>query len=144
MRLPLAEEIQITSVLEIFLDAYGNKDINTMMRCFSDDPDTVVIGPGEQEKIMGTSNIHNSFARDMQGADDLKFKLTWQVVAGSGPVSWVASECFVDITVQGITTSVKARWTVVLENRGGYWLIRHSHFSLPAGEGEEEEQQQQY
>lgn len=125
------DEIQIASLIQAFLEAYSSQDLNTMMGCFAEDSDTVVIGASVAERVMGLNAIRASFARDIQQADAIGFEPTWQIITGSETAAWVIMECVVSITVQGVTSEIRSRWTLIVENREGFWLIRHSHFSIP-------------
>ena len=114
-----------------------------MMGCFAEDSDTVILGASEAERAMGLKAIRTAFGRDIHQADEIEFQPTWQMISGCGDVAWVVMECVVSITVQGITSDIRARWTLIVEARDGYWLIRHSHFSIPidaqGGDWSEEE-----
>ena len=131
MPLSNEQEIEVAGLIQAFLEAYSNKDLNRMMGCFAEDSDCVVIGASEAERVAGLSAIRASFSRDIQEADFIAFEPTWQCISGTDRVAWVLMECIVSLTVRGITSEIKTRWTLITEKRDSFWLIRHSHFSIP-------------
>ena len=49
-----------------------------------------------------------------------------------GKITWVEATLNVDATtVQGERQPMVFRWTLVLEKRGGSWIIQHEHVSMP-------------
>jgi ketosteroid isomerase-like protein len=97
------------------------------------DPDLVLIGTGADEVKRGIDGLRAQAERDWSQTDALAFDLEWHSISAAGPVAWLAG----GITIRGRAGAEdillpNSRLTLVLEQRGGRWLIVHAHFSLPA------------
>lgn len=125
-------ESDIMDVLDKYAQAYSDKDIESMMSLFADDPDLVVIGTGEDEWIEGYNELKTGFKRDFSQADNIKIIFDKVTISSSGNFAWVSSKMAMicEIGVEGIKLS--GRLSLVLEKRDNNWLITHIHFSLPA------------
>lgn len=119
------------SVLNRFADAYSRRDKEGLLSLFVSDPDVLLLGTGPDEKCMGLKEIEAQAERDWAQSESLVLDFTWHSVSAKGAVAWVATEGVARIvTVEGEVT-LPLRWTVVLEERDGRWLIAQSHASLP-------------
>jgi ketosteroid isomerase-like protein len=64
----------------------------------------------------------------------LKFSPRDVQVRRQGSLGWATFTFGVDVvSKQGATTHLEGRWTLILEERDGRWLVVHEHVSVPLG-----------
>jgi ketosteroid isomerase-like protein len=85
--------------------------------------------------MSGVSGQRSSrLERDFAQSEALSVDYQPQVVSEAGPVAWVAGRATVQARVDGQDLTLTGRFTAVLEQREGRWLLMQTHFSLPAAE----------
>ncbi len=132
-------EAEVMAVLNQLIEAYKKQDLDGALALYTPDPDVVTIGTGVDEKRIGLAERKAQLERDFTQVKEISVQLGWYSVSAAGSVAWVASDVVARGKVGGQETSTSMRATFVLEQRGGRWLIVHSHNSLPAAEQKEGE-----
>jgi hypothetical protein len=56
----------------------------------------------------------------------------WISISAAGPVAWAATDADFTVKAGGRETTIPARITFVLEQRGEQWLIQQAHYSFVA------------
>lgn len=130
-------EAEVLMVINKYLAAYQNRDLEGLTSLFAPDEDQVHFGTGADEKRIGRDQIIFQAKRDWAQTEALSFNLTWYQVSTAGPVSWIAAEGLGQGEAGGQSFAFPMRMTGVVEKRGNQWLLIHSHASLPAP-GQEE------
>ena len=125
-------EEEITEVIEKFAEAYGKKDLDTILSLIAPDPNVVIYGSGADEKRIGLDEIRAQFERDFAQAEAGSIEYDWKSISGSEPFAWLAADVTFKPTIQGQEMTFKGRLTSLLEKREDKWLIIQMHFSLPA------------
>jgi ketosteroid isomerase-like protein len=130
-------QAEVLNVISKLLETYQKRDIDGLMSLMAADDDLFMFGTNIDEKRQGRNEFKAQAERDWAQTEALAFNFTWHRVSAAGPVAWVASEGLGQGKVGGQEIEFPLRMTTVLENRNNEWLIRQSHFSLPAP-GQEE------
>jgi uncharacterized protein (TIGR02246 family) len=130
-------EAEVLMVINKYLEAYQNRDLEGFASLFAPDSDQIHFGTGADEKRIGRDEIKVQAERDWAQTEALAFNLTWHQISAAGPVAWIAAESLGQGQVGGQTFAFPMRMTGVVEKRGDEWLLVHSHASLPAP-GQEE------
>ena len=132
MRADAKTEAMVMVVLNQLIEAYKKKDLDGALALYAPDPDVVTISTGVDEKRVGLVERKAQLERDFAQVEDISIQLGWYSVSAVGSVAWMAADIVAWGKVGEQETSTSMRTTMVLEQRGGSWLIVQSHTSLPA------------
>jgi ketosteroid isomerase-like protein len=141
MKADAQTEAAVIATVERLSQAYTQRDLPLALSLFAPDPDVVLFGTGADERRVGLSEIQQQFERDWSQSESAAIELGSGIsVSATGPVAWVSlPDVMVRVAADGQALEFPARLSLVLEQRGGRWLIMHAHFSFPAaGEAEGE------
>lgn len=130
-------ESEVKAVLQTMADAYAERDLRKLMRCFAPDVDAVLYGTGADEKRIGPEEISVQVHRDWAQTEAATMVFASTSVSAAGTVAWAAIDGSFKLQAGGQNMNLPARITFVLEKRDGNWLIVHSHFSTPAAHQED-------
>jgi ketosteroid isomerase-like protein len=139
MKADARTEAAVMSSLNRFIEAIASRDTDRVLSCFAPDPDLVLIGSGVDEKRLGLNELKMHFERDWAQSEAISIELGWNSVSAAGSVAWVAGDAIVHAEVSGQEISLLGRFTAVLEQRKGRWLLMQFHFSMPNSEQAEGE-----
>jgi len=132
-------EAAAMKVMNQLIEAFTKRDLDGALALFAPDPDVVFIGSGADERCIGLDEVKAEFERAFAQSEEASIQLGWYSVSAAGSVAWVASDAVIQAKVSGQEISFPVRITIVLEQRGGRWLVVQSHDSLPAAEQKEGE-----
>ena len=124
----------VQATLQQWKDAYTQRDLDRALAVIAPDDDVVGIGTGPDEWRVGPEEFRAQIERDFAQSEALKVSYEPLVVSEAGPVAWVAGRATVQARIDGQDLTLTGRFTAVLEQRGGRWLLMQTHFSLPAAE----------
>jgi ketosteroid isomerase-like protein len=124
-------ETEVMAVINQFLETYTGHDVEGTLSLLAPDPDTLLIGTGVDEKIVGIQQARAQIKRDFEQSGDISVKLGPAAVSAAGPVAWMAADSSWQVKTGGHEMNYNFRWTMVLEKRQGKWLIVQSHLSAP-------------
>jgi len=139
MKADAKTEAAVMNVMNQLTEAYAKRDLDAVLALFAPDPDVVFIGTGGDEKRIGLTEIKAQFERDFAQSEALSMELGWSSVSAAGSVAWVAADAITHAKVKGQEISFPGRFTAVLEQRSGRWLLLQVHFSMPVREQAESE-----
>ncbi len=134
MKADIATERDVLATLRAYFAAITARDEPAVLALFADDADLVLFGSGADERRVGKTELLLQTRRDWSQSDAMSFTIDWSSVSSAGNVAWVATELTVSIAAAGQTLTLPARFSVVLEQRVGRWMIVQGHFSFPAGD----------
>ncbi len=132
MKADAKTEADVTNTLNKFANAYGQRNMDSLLALLLPDPDVTVIGTGIDEKRIGLSGIKLQVERDWSQSEAVSMEIEPPLVSKAGKVAWVTADLVFHVKASGQETSIQARLTAVLEQRGKNWLIAQYHSSLPA------------
>jgi ketosteroid isomerase-like protein len=124
----------VQATLQQWKDAYSRRDVDGALAVVAPDADVVGIGTGPDEWRVGPEAFKAQLERDFAQSEALSVDYEPLVVSAAGPVAWVAGTARVQARVEGQDVTLAGRFTAVLEQRAGRWLLMQTHFSLPAAE----------
>ncbi|NIM91122.1 MAG: SgcJ/EcaC family oxidoreductase [Candidatus Aminicenantes bacterium] len=131
-----AEKVNIQSVLDRWLQANRDKDIESYMKIFAPDEDIVNLGVSG-ERWIGWEALKERTMKSYEAIDKIDFSVRDRVIKvhASSKVAWVFLVLDINFIFQGEAISVeKVRLTGVLEKRDENWVVVQSHASIPAPE----------
>ncbi len=124
----------VLAVLQAYADTYARRDADGMLGLFADDADLVVFGSGADELRIGKQEVLVQARRDWSQSDSISLAYDWSSVSAAGAVAWASTKLTVVVQANGQRLTIPARFSVVLEQRDGRWLIVQGHFSFPSSE----------
>jgi ketosteroid isomerase-like protein len=124
----------VQATLQQWKDAYTQRDLDRALAVIAPDDDVVGIGTGPDEWRVGPEEFRAQIERDFAQSEALSLNYEPLVVSEAGPVAWVAGRATVQARIDGQDLTLTGRFTAILEQRGGRWLLMQTHFSLPAAE----------
>ena len=127
---------EIEAAIEKFASAYKARQLQDLIGCFATDADVVLYGTGADEKRVGPEQVRVQVERDWAQTESIEMSFTWMLISAAGSVAWAALDGAFNILAGGQQMALPARVSLVLEKRGGKWLIVHAHFSTPAASQE--------
>ena len=139
MKADAKTEAAVMSIMNRLFEAYMSRDMDSALSCHTPDPDLVAIGTGVDEKSLGLDEVRTHLERDLAQSEAISIELGWTSVSAAGSVAWVAGDGIIHVKVSGQEISFPGRFTAVLEQRQGRWLIVQRHFSVPNPEQAEGE-----
>jgi ketosteroid isomerase-like protein len=122
---------EVRNAIAIMADHYKSRNLAGLMACFAPDDDVALIGTGADEKRSGRAEIEAQAKRDWQQTEALAMRFNDIAVSAAGNVAWACTDGAFEIEAGGQEMTLPARVTLVLERRGGAWLIVQAHFSAP-------------
>lgn len=132
-----AEEANVRSVLDQYVQAWEALDMNLFSQVFSHGEDLIVFSASPYKRYVGwktfSEDVQNSF-KEMEKVS-ISFREVNIKVHASGTVAWLS--CLEDwaFAYQGqLVKDAGARVTWILEKRNGDWVTIHAHWSLPSEE----------
>jgi uncharacterized protein (TIGR02246 family) len=132
MRADPKTEAAVINVVKQGFEAFTKRDLDAVLSFFAPDPDVIVIGTGGDEKGVGLAEIKNILGRAFAQFEEASFKFGWHSVSAAGSVALLAADVTLYVKTGDRQITEQIRLTVVLEQRGGRWLIIQWHDSLPA------------
>ncbi|MGY8767263.1 MAG: nuclear transport factor 2 family protein [Pirellulales bacterium] len=124
-------EAEVMVVLRELANAYACRDSERVLQLFSEDPDVLMLGSGQEEKSIGSAGILNQFQTDWQQLDTVRIRFGWRSVSYHGDVAWVATDCFMFVQAGYRQTEIPLRMTAVMIDHDGQWKISQLHLSSP-------------
>ncbi|MGQ0601882.1 MAG: nuclear transport factor 2 family protein [Anaerolineales bacterium] len=127
----------VKAVLDDWADSYVKRDLKRLLGHVAPDPDVLMYGTNADEKRIGLAGIQTQAERDWSQTDSAEFVLHDPAISSAGSVAWASADATFKVEAGGQQMAFPARFTAVLENRDGKWLVVQAHFSLPAPSQEE-------
>jgi ketosteroid isomerase-like protein len=134
MRASPQTQAAVQAALQQWKDAYTQRNLDRALAVIAPDDDVVGIGTGPDEWRVGPEQFKAQVERDFAQSEALSVDYEPLLVSEAGPVAWVAGRATVRARADGQDLTLTGRFTAVLEQRDGRWLLMQTHFSLPAAE----------
>ena len=131
-----AEKVNVQSVLDQWLQANRDQDVESYMKIFAPDEDILNLGLGG-DRWVGWKALKERTIEAYEAFDSLDFSVRDRVIQvhTSGQVAWFFLVLDLSFTAQGESINVEnVRLTGVLEKREGRWVVVQSHASVPSPE----------
>jgi len=129
-----AEREEVMQVLDNFVKAHEERDLDLLMTCFSDKPDIVILGTDEDELWVDKHSMAESQKRAYETFNTVRLSVRDKILkmCTTGyqawfymKVNWYVESEGENFTFDGIRT------TGVLEKQDNKWEIVQLHTSMP-------------
>lgn len=129
-----SERSEVMKVLDNFVKAHEERNLDLLMTCFSDKPDIVILGTDEDELWVDKVSMGNAQKKAYETFNSVKLSVRDKILkmCKSGgqawfymKVNWYVESEGKQFTFDGIRT------TGVLEKENGKWQIVQIHTSMP-------------
>jgi ketosteroid isomerase-like protein len=127
----------VFDLLEKYAKAYLDKDLDGILKLFTDREDLVLIGTGYDEWIKGYENLQSGLERDFKQADNINIKFKNVTISSADNVAWLSAHMNMEAQVEGQDVYLPGRLSAVVLKIDEKWLFTQLHYSLPASEQEE-------
>ena len=131
---PVKEKEKVALVLEKYVIANENQNLNLIKEVWATNPDIVVIGTNSDETIIGWDAIENALQRQFESIEDTYISVRDQRIEinETGNTAWFSEFVNYNYIYQGKPVKYEGlRFTGVLEKINDDWLIVQSHMSIP-------------
>jgi len=125
----------VLKAIDDYWRAYESKDLNKVMAMTA--PGFFGYGTGKDEKAVGIEQLKQSLARDFTQAKSISVQRTLAGFGRSGAIAWTAHEVIFKVQTDKGDVRMEGRLSMVLQKKGGKWLVEHTHFSAPLAEQQE-------
>lgn len=82
-------EAAVMGIVRKYFEAFAKRDINRVMIFFAPEPDVVVIGTGEDEKCVGSTEIRTVLERAFAQFKEASVRFGWHSVSVAGSAALV-------------------------------------------------------
>lgn len=134
---------EVKKTIKAFTDFYADKDTKILKDLFSDEPEAIVYGIGN-EMWKGKETIRKKMEKQMEDVEDSNIEVRDQVVRISGNAAWFSQRGDWAYDFKGQRVNLEGvRLTGVLLNQDGKWRIVQWHTSYPVRTAQQYQEQQQ-
>jgi ketosteroid isomerase-like protein len=121
-------EAAIFAAVDAFFDHFANCRLVETLAAFVQDEDVALYGSERAEAFVGRAAIQDFLARLFDRHEGPRFRLESRKASLRGNVAWFVAEASVTVGDQVVAPY---RLSLVLERRGGRWLIALFNGSEP-------------
>ncbi len=128
------ERAAVMQVLDNFVKAHEERNLDLLMTCFSDKPDIVILGTDEDELWVDKLSMAESQKKAYQTFNSVKLSVRDKILkmCKSGGQAWFYMKVNWYVESEGKQfTFDGVRTTGVLEKENGNWEIVQIHTSMP-------------
>jgi uncharacterized protein (TIGR02246 family) len=127
---PARNHAELKAVDDRFIDAFQKKDIEGLLSCYSDD--AVLMDPGTMV-ARGKDEIRSCMTTTLSQFDDIRLELKDRVYEQAGDVGYSYSLFTFKARdkATGQPVEMQGRASAVMVKRGGKWVYRVDHASVP-------------
>ena len=126
----------VKQTLDKYFEAYTKRDIQLMSQVLANDEALFALGTDEEEVWRGWDDVRDAKERQFEAIDECYWKRGETTINFSrrGNVAWFAEEKEGSFVIKEQRLKCDFRFTGVLENRDGRWVITQFHRSCPVKE----------
>jgi len=128
------EKEKVALVLEKYVIANEEQNLNLIKEVWAMDPEIVVFGTNSDETIIGWDAIKNALQKQFASIEDTYISVRDQRIGinETGNTAWFSEFVNYNYIYKGKPVKYEGlRFTGVLEKINGEWLIVQSHMSIP-------------
>lgn len=131
---PAKEKEKVALVLEKYVIANEDQNLNLIKEVWAMNPEIVVFGTNSDEAIIGWDAIKNALQRQFESIEDTYISVRDQRIGinETGNTAWFSEFVNYNYIYKGKPVKYEGlRFTGVLEKINGDWFIVQSHMSIP-------------
>ena len=128
------EREQVMTLLDNFVKAHEEKDLDMLLSCFSDKTDITIIGTDRDELWVDKVSMGEAQKRAYATFDEVKLSVRGKILklCADGEIAWFYMKVNWYVESEGETSTFDGiRTTGVLEKTDGKWAIAQIHTSMP-------------
>ena len=128
------ERQQVMEVLDNFVKAHEEKDLEMLLSCFSDKPDITIIGTDRDELWVDKVSMGDAQKRAYGTFDVVKLSVRDKILklCSDGEIAWFYMKVNWSVESEGESSTFDGiRTTGVLEKLDDKWAIVQIHTSMP-------------
>ncbi|MFK5856018.1 MAG: nuclear transport factor 2 family protein [Bacteroidota bacterium] len=128
----------IENLLENYILANENQDFDLIESIWADDDDIILYGTDSDERLMGWVSIKEAINEQFGLITDTYISASNQFIKFNctGNTAWFAETLNYNYMYKGVAHSFEGmRFTGVVEQIDGEWVLVQAHLSLPASVG---------
>jgi len=128
------ELANIENILDQYVIANENQDLNLIEKIWSSDQDIVLIGTNSDEKFVGWEAINKAIKNQFKKFTDTYIVVSDQIIKinDTGNTAWFSELLNYNFSYNDEAHSFEGiRFTGILEKRGDIWEIVQGHLSIP-------------
>ena len=128
------ERQQVMEVLDNFVKAHEEKDLEMLLSCFSDKPDITIIGTDRDELWVDKVSMGDAQKRAYGTFDVVKLSVRDKILklCSDGEIAWFYMKVNWSVESEGESLTFDGiRTTGVLEKTSDKWAIAQIHTSMP-------------
>ena len=128
------ERQQVMEVLDNFVKAHEEKDLEMLLSCFSDKPDITIIGTDRDELWVDKVSMGEAQKRAYGTFDVVKLSVRDKILklCTNGEISWFYMKVNWSVESEGKSSTFDGiRTTGVLQKLDAKWAIVQIHTSMP-------------
>ena len=110
------------------LAAWQIGDTELLHKAYADD--VMVVSGLFEPPLVGWPNYLNAYKQQRMRMEQVRMERTNSFLTLRGNVAWVAYQWQFQAIADGKPASAQGHTTLILEKRGGRWVIVHNHTSL--------------
>lgn len=129
-----AERQKVMTLLDNFVKAHEEKNLEMLLSCFSDKPDITIIGTDRDELWVDKVSMGEAQKRAYETFGEVKLSVRDKILklCSDGEIAWFYMKVNWYVESEGETSTFDGiRTTGVLEKTGGKWAIVQIHTSMP-------------
>ncbi|MCK5147891.1 nuclear transport factor 2 family protein [bacterium] len=129
------EKQNVKTVLDQFIQASENENMELLSQIFAHDPDIISFGTEANERIVGWDKLRELMQNQFEATENSKLTVMNQVIKvhNSGKVAWFSEIIDWSLLSQDQEIILEGlRATGILEKREGRWVMVQLHYSVPA------------
>jgi ketosteroid isomerase-like protein len=119
------EEKKVRETIELYANAFIDKDIDMLMSLVALDEDFLLINQKPYEKVIGAKKFYHVMKDFIGVADEIDISINWMFLSVIDNMSWVNSEMLFNIKKARRVIEESRSVTFILEKRRGDWYIVH-------------------
>lgn len=132
------EKVAIENLLENYIIANENQDLELIEAIWAPDDDIVLYGTDSDERVVGWANIRSGIKEQFGFISDTYISASNQFIKlnCTGNTAWFAETLNYNYMYKGVAHSYEGmRFTGVVAKMDGEWRLVQTHLSLPASVG---------
>jgi ketosteroid isomerase-like protein len=125
---PTTDEQKIDITISEMLAAWQIGDVELLRKGYADD--TMVVSGLYEPPVVGWANYANAYRQQRARMEQVRMERRNSFITLRGNVAWVSYQWEFAAIADGQPSTAQGHTTLILEKRGGRWLIVHNHTSL--------------
>ncbi|MFN2568462.1 MAG: nuclear transport factor 2 family protein [Candidatus Dormibacteria bacterium] len=123
----------VIALLDEFTTLVSDRNVDGVCGLFLDDPDVTYLGSEPEDAATGPKQLRELMTRVLKRPQTYVIRWQTRLVSARGDAAWVAADTMVHVRIDDLEWRGPYRVSVIVEYRGGRWLIAHFHGSEPSG-----------